>query len=279
MLFGQTFAPSDIATIGLLIVLEGVLSIDNALVLGILAKRLPKKLQSRALTYGLVGAFVFRLIAIGTATFLLKWHIVKLLGGAYLIYIAIKHFFFESHDEEKHDHIATDEEKEAALEPGVKVLAYEHPSQAAIKAVAKFWPTVLVIELTDIAFAVDSILAAIGVVGGPSTEHRGVDAVHDKLWVILTGGMLGVILMRYAAVLFIKLLERFPRFETAAYLLVIAIGAKLLVDWGFNSEQHHRVNFHDSGSIAFWIFWVVMVACFSVGFLPAREKPQHEGAD
>jgi predicted tellurium resistance membrane protein TerC len=101
LMFGQTFETHDIAIIALLIVLEGVLSIDNALVLGLLAKRLPKHLQKRALTYGLVGAFVFRLIAIATATFLLKWTIFKLLGGGYLIYVAVKHFFFDAQDPEK----------------------------------------------------------------------------------------------------------------------------------------------------------------------------------
>src|SRR4051812_27680365 len=99
-MYGQTFEPHDIAIVGLLIVLEGVLSIDNALVLGILAKRLPKHLQGRALTYGLVGAFVFRVIAIATASFLLSWTVAKLLGGLYLIYISIKHFFFERGENE-----------------------------------------------------------------------------------------------------------------------------------------------------------------------------------
>src|SRR5215813_5040393 len=94
--FGQTFDPHDLAIVGLLIVLEGVLSIDNALVLGLLAKRLPKRMQGKALTYGLVGAFVFRIIAIATASFLLRWTFAKFLGGAYLVYVAIKHFFFES---------------------------------------------------------------------------------------------------------------------------------------------------------------------------------------
>src|SRR3954471_19883884 len=103
--FNQTFAPADLAIIGLLIVLEGVLSIDNALVLGLLAKRLPKHQQKKALTYGLVGAFVFRSIAIATAPFLLKWRVFKLLGGAYLIWVAVKYFFFESHDEEHRPHI------------------------------------------------------------------------------------------------------------------------------------------------------------------------------
>src|SRR6185436_15342215 len=93
--FNQTFEPHDLVIIGFLIVLEGVLSIDNALVLGLLAKRLPKKLQNRALTYGLVGAFVFRVIAIGLASYLLQWRFVKLLGGGYLIYVAVRHLFFE----------------------------------------------------------------------------------------------------------------------------------------------------------------------------------------
>src|SRR5437870_9745574 len=98
--FGQKAEPHDLIIIALLVVLEGVLSIDNALVLGLLAKRVPKKLQRRALTYGLVGALIFRMAAIGLATFLLQWTFAKFLGGAYLIYVAVKHFFFEDEDEE-----------------------------------------------------------------------------------------------------------------------------------------------------------------------------------
>jgi predicted tellurium resistance membrane protein TerC len=75
-LFGQVFDWHDLVLVGLLVVLEGVLSIDNALVLGLLAKRLPKQEQPRALTYGLVGAFAFRLLAIAFAGFLLRWMIV-----------------------------------------------------------------------------------------------------------------------------------------------------------------------------------------------------------
>src|SRR5207237_5197006 len=94
-MFGQTFSPHDIFVIGVLVVLEGVLSIDNALVLGLLARRLPKALQGKALTYGLIGALVFRLLAIATASYLLHWRIAKLLGGLYLVYVAVKHFGFE----------------------------------------------------------------------------------------------------------------------------------------------------------------------------------------
>src|SRR5688572_9058770 len=97
-MFGQTFEAHDLLLIGLLIVLEGVLSIDNALVLGLLARKLPKSQQRRALTYGLVGAFVFRVIAIALAAYLLQWRVVKLIGGAYPVYVAVKHFLFEHKD-------------------------------------------------------------------------------------------------------------------------------------------------------------------------------------
>ena len=102
-MLNQTFQPHDLIVIVFLVVLEGVLSIDNALVLGLLAKRVPKHLQGRALTYGLVGALIFRMAAIGAATFLLKYTFFKLLGGAYLIYIAVKHFFFEDAEQTKAD--------------------------------------------------------------------------------------------------------------------------------------------------------------------------------
>jgi predicted tellurium resistance membrane protein TerC len=146
------------------------------------------------------------------------------------------------------------------------------------RACAKFWPTVVVIELTDIAFAIDSILAAIALVGSPPSGTQG---LHPKFWVIVTGGMLGVILMRVAAILFIKMLERFPRFETAAYLLVALIGVKLLVDWGFNkpppgfpSTAVYRgpVDFHSPAHPAFWLFWGGMLVCFCVGFIPPRKR-------
>jgi YkoY family integral membrane protein len=290
-MFGQNFEPHDIIVIGLLVVLEGVLSIDNALVLGLLAKRLPKALQGKALTYGLVGAFVFRFIAIATAAWLLHWRFVKLLGGAYLIYVALKHFLFESKEtadekialgaDGRPTLVRADDgteltQEEAAAEVAGRahggILNYQNPQDFG-KKFASFWPTVFVIEMTDIAFAVDSIVAAIGVVGPPPP---GVTR-HPKLWVVLIGGFLGVIVMRFAAVLFIKLLERFPRFELAAYLLVIVIGTKLCVDWAFNSEQHpHRVDFHDYHTPAFWIFWVLMVLSFAVGFIPERKNTDRE---
>lgn len=289
--FGQRAEASDVAVVLLLILLEGVLSIDNALVLGLLARRLPKHQQRKALTYGLVGAFLFRIIAIFTATLLLKLPIMKLLGGGYLIYIALKHFFFERKDETDEqikigpdghpvleDSVTHEQLKGAALEQEIveRSPAVMRPRAAGL---AKFWPTVAVIELTDIAFAIDSILAALAFIP-PS-----VVTPNPKLWVVITGGMLGVILMRYAAVIFIKMLDRFPRFETAAYLLVTVIGLKLCLDWHFNARPpdwpmdkvfHGPLDFHSPSSPAFWTFWALMAVCFAVGFIPQKKaKPSN----
>lgn len=248
-ILGQRLEVQDLAIVGLLIVLEGLLSIDNALVLGLLAKRLPKNEQSKALMYGLVGAFVFRVLAVLLASLLLQWTFAKFLGGAYLVYIAVRHLFFESKetDDEKivldeHGHPQLVEksgepltEAESELEIKERVPVYMDSATRKRLGLASFWPTVMVIELTDIAFAVDSILAAIAMVGSKPPDVPP-EAFHPKLWVVVLGGIVGLMLMRVAASVFIRLLERFPRFEISAYLLVIVIGLKLLADWGLNSD-------------------------------------------
>jgi YkoY family integral membrane protein len=248
-ILGQKLEVQDLAVVLLLVVLEGMLSIDNALVLGLLAKRLPKNEQPKALLYGLAGAFIFRFIAVLTASLLLRWTFVKFLGGAYLVYIGVRHLFFESKEKEvekiildEHGHPKLVEEsgeelseEEEELEIRERVPVYMTARRRKELGLASFWPTVFVIELTDIAFAVDSILAAIAMVGSPP-KGTPPDAFHPKLWVVILGGLLGLVLMRFAARIFIVLLEKFPRFEISAYLLVIVIGLKLLADWGVNSD-------------------------------------------
>ena len=275
IILGQEVVPGDLIVVGLLVLLEGLLSIDNALVLGMLVKRLPKHQRSKALSYGLIGAFAFRVIAILAAGFLLKWTFVKFLGGGYLVFIAVKHLFFESYegaeekivlddaglpeivDAETGKRLGIDRENleieqrvpiAAALVTHDGVLSkpdktYEEGAVCNVQthSTALFWKTVLVIELTDIAFAVDSILAAMALAGSEKS----------KLWVVVTGGILGVILMRFAASWFVKLLERFPRFEVSAYLLVIVIGLKLLADWAFNSDW----SFAGSTWLGNWQTW------------------------
>jgi len=245
-LTSQSFELPDLLIIGFLAILEGALSIDNALVLGLLAKRLKKDEQGRALNIGMLLAFIFRFGAICGAALLLRYTIVKLFGGGYLVYIAVRHLFFEAKKEDD-EHIVLDEEgrpqivqaagtelppekQEADIKERVPV--YIKGDSKSASGYANFWPTVGSIGLTDIAFAVDSILAAIALIGAPKDPTN----YHPKLWVVFAGALLGMVALRFAAGLVIKLLEKFPRFEIAAYLLVLVIGTKLLLDWGLNSD-------------------------------------------
>jgi YkoY family integral membrane protein len=266
-MFGQTFELHDLAIIALLVALEGILSIDNALVLGVLAKRLPKHQQRKALTYGLLGAFFFRVIAIGLAAYLMRVTLVKLVGGGYLLFISVKHFLGDKERPEELEMRPADLLESSGGNEPTRVTDDDRPLIAKLGLDLRFWYAVGVIELTDIAFAIDSILAAVGLVSG-----------DGKTWVVITGGFMGVIMMRFAAVLFIKLLERFPRFEHAAYLLVLVIGAKLVIDWAsYQFHFHDSVNFHSPSAAAFWVFWVAMLACLGFGFLPAKQKSEPAG--
>jgi YkoY family integral membrane protein len=243
-MFGQTFTPGDLATIALLVLLEGLLSIDNALVLGILSQRVDPDRRSKALSYGLIGALVLRILAVAAAAFLLRFSWLKLVGGLYLIWAGLEHFLRAP--------------KKRKLPPEARRLASLH------------W-VILQIELTDLAFAVDSILAAFALVGGPPP---GFGSLHPKLWLVITGGMLGVILMRFAAAIFARLLDRFPHLQTSGFVLVMLIGGKLVLDWSFNTPQHpDRLDFNDYHAPALYIFWGLMLVILAMGTLaPGRRK-------
>jgi len=200
-----------------LVVLEGLLSADNALVLAILVKHLPKTQRKKALRYGIWGAFIFRAIAILLAKELRRFWYFRLAGGLYLIYVAASHFFLKRE---------------------------ENPSSVQISRKG-FWSTVVAVELTDIAFSVDSILAAV--------------AMSNKIWVVYLGGVLGIITMRFVAGGFLRLLDIFPRLETSAYLLVAWIGLKLTLE---AFEVHFPV----------WLFWSIMAALFISGFLEPGKR-------
>jgi YkoY family integral membrane protein len=191
-----------------LAVLECILSADNALVLSAFVKPLPKEQQKKALVYGLWGAYIFRFIFIGLGTFLIKLWWIKLIGALYLLWLAIK--FFK--DKLLHKEGGEGEEQ-------------VQPKGWLVKTFGFFWATVISVELMDLAFSVDSILTAL--------------AVSEEVWVILLGGMIGILLMRGVATFFIALMDRVPELETTAYILITFIAIKMgltLVDFHIANE-------------------------------------------
>ena len=233
--FHQIVETKDLAGVLALVVLEGLLSGDNALVLAIMVRHLPREQQKKALLYGLGGAFFFRLIAILFATIILKQWWLQAIGAAYLILISVKHF------------IGAASEKE-------------------VKPVDKgFWPTVIAVELTDIAFAVDSVLAGITFINND----------QKKIWVVLFGAVIGIVLLRFAAGAFVRILDRYPVLDHVAYALVAWVGVKLafLAGSAYSPSVPHMPQA---------VFWSVLVAIAVVGTFIARrhaEEPTDEETD
>ncbi|QMV41451.1 TerC family protein [Cohnella cholangitidis] len=217
---GQILAePSTWGIIGTLVILEGLLSADNALVLAVMVRHLPKEQQKKALFYGLIGAYVFRFLAIGIGTFLVKITWIKVAGGLYLLWIALSNLF--------------DLEFRFARVGGIPLIPYirrkndEEDGEVENKGLS-FWRTVLAVEIMDIAFSIDSVLAAFG--------------VSEEVWVLFLGGILGVLMMRGVAQVFLKLIEKFPELEKAAFILIIVIAAKM-ISGAFGFHVSHAVFF------------------------------------
>jgi YkoY family integral membrane protein len=188
----DAFDASDPLAVAVVVVLACLLSCDNAVVLALLVRDLPRPQQARALTYGLIGAYVFRVVALILAVWIMsKWYL-KILGGVYLLYLAVRH-------------LARGEHHRGPRAPH------------SILGLSAFWSTVLVVELADVVFSIDSIAASI--------------ALTQKLWVLILGSAIGMAVMRFAAHGFVLLLERFPRLETAAFIAVGVVGLQLLLEF------------------------------------------------
>lgn len=198
------FHATDLLIVLSIIVLEGLLSCDNAVALAMLVRRLPQEQQGRALRYGILGAYLFRFVAMLAATWIINQWYLKMLGGIYLVWVAVSHF--------RH--------KDVALHPDAPVKV-----RGQILGLSVFWSTVVSVELTDIAFSVDSIAAVV--------------ALSNKLWVLYLGSMAGILVMRFAAQGFIHLLRKFPNLENAAFFAVAVIGLKLAME--FPLDQLGRV--------------------------------------
>ena len=244
-----------------LIVLEGLLAADNAVVLAVMVKHLEPKQRKKALFYGLLGAFVFRMISILLLVWLVQWWWMQALGALYLFYVSISHLvkIYKGKNQARGTDVDAELEKQEQ------------------KKGSGFWFTVLKVEIADIAFAIDSILAAAAIalalpaVGG---DFFGVNA--GQYTVMLIGGLIGVIIMRFFATWFVEVLNKRPRLEVAAFIIVGWVGVKLAV----LTLAHDQINVipHEFPHSTAWklIFWSIMVIVILIGWFGSKNKTAEE---
>ncbi len=176
-----------------LILIECLLSVDNAIVLAAQTQKLPtKKEQEKSLFYGIWGAYIFRFLLIGLGSYLINFWEIKVIGAAYLMYLSVKHFWGRAHPHK------------------------EYSSKKKRKPVLSlFWSVVISIEAMDVVFSIDSILASLAISPNPV--------------IVLIGGLVGILAMRGVAEIIMRLLEIVPELEVVAYGLIALIAVKLFL--------------------------------------------------
>jgi tellurite resistance protein TerC len=216
-----------VAIIVQLIFLECILSIDNAAVLGAMVAYLPtdqttpwprhlRPLLGRfdrllgpqraaALKVGLFGAYAGRALMLALASAIIERPWVHILGAIYLLYLGINHFagYYQGQSQNE---------------------AEELPQRKA-----DFWSVVLALNLADMAFSIDNVVAAV--------------ALSSELWIVLVGVGIGIVAMRFAASLFTKLIHWEPELESGAYLLILFIGGKFLLESWFGLHLDDFIQF------------------------------------
>jgi len=199
--------------------LELVLSADNAVALASITKNLNNiDLQRKALNIGIFIALLLRILVILTAQFFLNFWPVKLIGGIYLISLSISKFIsLNSNDSNKDINDKSDNSK------------------------ISLFRVILLLSITDLAFSIDSITAAV--------------AISDQFLLVITGAIIGVIALRFTSGLFIKWLEVYINLEKAGYIAVGIIGLKLIIQLILYKVV-----------IPEYLFFLVMLGLFLWGF-------------
>ena len=193
----------SLIVVGNLVIIESLLSVDNAAVLATMVMDLPGKQRDKALKYGIIGAYLFRGLAMLFASFLIKIWWLKPVGGLYLLYLT-----FSWWKEQREKANAEENEEQEQIDKSKNWLY-----KATVGAMGPFWATVAMVELMDMAFSIDNIFAAV--------------AFTDNIILVCLGVFIGILAMRFVAQAFVKLMTRFPFLEGAAFLVIGILGLKL----------------------------------------------------
>ena len=189
---------SSLLVIGNLIIIESLLSVDNAAVLATIVMDLPGKKRAAALRYGIIGAYVFRGGCLFSASFLVQIWWLKPIGGFYLLYLVWGWLKGRKTPQKDDDYF--DKQSNWFY-------------QAVSGPLGTFWSTVLLIEMMDLAFSIDNIFAAV--------------AFTSNLFLICIGVFIGILAMRFVAQGFVGLMEHYPFLEACAFMVIGLLGLKL----------------------------------------------------
>ena len=191
---------NSLAIIGNLIIIESLLSVDNAAVLATMVMDLPREQRDKALKYGIWGAYIFRGLAMIFAAVLIKIWWLKPIGGIYLLYLVFD--WWKSKQTETTEDDLIDKQSNWLY-------------KLTVGSFGTFWATVALVELMDMAFSIDNVFAAV--------------AFTPNIILVCIGVFIGILAMRFIAQWFVKLMEKYTFLETAAFVVIAILGVKLVL--------------------------------------------------
>jgi YkoY family integral membrane protein len=189
---------TSLAIIGNLIIIESLLSVDNAAVLATMVMDLPEDQRDKALKYGIWGAYIFRGLAMIFASVLIEIWWLKPLGGLYLLYLVFDYWKSKQ----------TKTKEDDVLDKNNNWFY-----RVTVGSIGNFWATVCLVELMDMAFSIDNVFAAV--------------AFTPNIILVCIGVFIGILAMRFIAQWFVKLMEKYSFLETAAFVVIGILGIKL----------------------------------------------------
>ena len=181
-----------------IIIIESLLSVDNAAVLATMVMDLPDKQREKALKYGILGAYFFRGVAMLFSAYLIQFWFLKPIGGLYLLYLVYDWWRGKQTETEEDDYV---DKKGNWL------------YKATVGSFGTFWATVALVELMDMAFSIDNIFAVV--------------AFTPNIILVVFGVFVGILAMRFVAQWFVRLMEKYTFLETSAFLVIAILGVKL----------------------------------------------------
>jgi YkoY family integral membrane protein len=224
-----------------LILIESLLSVDNAAVLATMVMDLPKEQRGKALKFGILGAYIFRGLSLVLASLLVKIWWLKAAGGIYLLYLAINYFRAKATPEKDDDPL--DKKKSWFYKNTIGLLG-------------PLWATVVMVEIMDMAFSIDNVFAAV--------------AFTNNIWLICIGVFIGILAMRFVAGIFVKLMEKYSFLESAAFVVIFILGIKLTISlWTHFSPSTTLAVFLDSHEADLYIS-IMTVSVFLLPILTSK---------
>lgn len=219
-----------------LILIESLLSVDNAAVLATMVMDLPKEQRNKALKYGIVGAYAFRGLCLLFAAWLIQIWWLKPLGGIYLLWLSFNYFKGKS----------TSSKEDDTLDKS-KNFFYK----TFVSRIGPFWSTIILVELMDLAFSIDNVFAAV--------------AFSDNIVLIWIGVFIGILAMRFVAQGFVRLMEKFPFLEMSAFIVIAILGVKLVLGL---YEHYVPDSYFTKFLLSHEADWGVSLLTVSVFFIP-----------